>query len=841
MRGANRAVVGDVQRGSLVLVEPEGGACIHGQGGDRIAQGLVQRKVRISGDLHLVKVLERSEEAGSVVVEDELLLPVHCSSPLAVDGAGVFVKFVFGTVSGGGGNVLQGDGGASVDGAAGLVAAAQERPCPVVPVSLAQNGVRARDGQAGSLGDGAVRFVPGVDFVHERSAVDVKGGGAGDGFVSRVKAAENAVGEHAVIEHHGDVPVHGGGIGSRHGGAVRLPVGEGGVIGPGGGGEFQVNIPVDGAPVNSAEYRGFANGPFRQAQVDVPVQVARRVASYPAVIAADAFPQRHPQVLAAVRAAIGPVVGVNEFGASRSRDAGNVGVGAVAGIIRGIGPGRSHGGGGGARCPFDHARLEGGGSSAVCQIKGFRSGDAAGGGRVGEGAVQRQIGQDGVQRAGIAEGEAGGAAPRRRLRLPDEDVPQPDIVARVPAVGVVPRHVGHADGIRIGGHVFGVQDGASPLDVRFIDVQRSVAQIQGEVVRGVPAARGAVAQAQGEIHRVALVLPLGGSPVVSEGAAAGFVEVDRVVGDGDVIGGKALGRQRLLGDGGRLAEVDAQFVGGFPFLPGGPPRVPHALGQVARHQQVPLGVRVQPVRRGIVEHGAHPVERGGGGHVNDARIDVNDFDAVGGVFCAPFFQGFVVGGYGLVRFSQVPVGMLRPAGDGHHQNACVAVGGADGGDDGIHVAQQKVGDPVQPQVQRTVVVVGKEVVGAGEQEKRVRRVGPGKGLARVGSPLGFFRAQAQPVLDVGAVKPSVAAAVRPAGDFIGPRAGRGGMEILENPAAVGGSRGHSAAVVAGHDTFFGIADAVVCKNFVHGPVPGAAVDAMGDGVPYVHDVAKVSV
>lgn len=85
--------------------------------------------------------------------------------------------------------------------------------CPRQPCPEWASG--ARDGQAGSLGDGAVRFVPGVDFVHERSAVDVKGGGAGDGFVSRVKAAENAVGEHAVIEHHGDVPVHGGGVGSR--------------------------------------------------------------------------------------------------------------------------------------------------------------------------------------------------------------------------------------------------------------------------------------------------------------------------------------------------------------------------------------------------------------------------------------------------------------------------------------------------------------------------------------------------------------------------------------------------------------------------------------------------
>ena len=79
-----------------------------------------------------------------------------------------------------------------------------------------------------------------------------------------------------------------------------------------------------------------------------------------------------------------------------------------------------------------------------------------------------------------------------------------------------------------------------------------------------------------------------------------------------------------------------------------------------------MGIRVQAVRRRVVEHGANPVERRGGDGIDDARVDVDDLDAIGGVIRPPFLQGFVVGGYGLVRFNQVPVGMLRPAGNGHH-------------------------------------------------------------------------------------------------------------------------------------------------------------------------------
>ena len=51
----------------------------------------------------------------------------------------------------------------------------------------------------------------------------------------------------------------------------------------------------------------------------------------------------------------------------------------------------------------------------------------------------------------------------------------------------------------------------------------------------------------------------------------------------------------------------------------------------------------------------------------------------------------------------------------------------------------------------------------------------------------------------------------------------------------------ASAEITGHNAFFSIADAVIRENFMHGPAPRAAVDAMGDGVPYVHDVAEVSV
>ena len=105
---------------------------------------------------------------------------------------------------------------------------------------------------------------------------------------------------------------------------------------------------MNGSGVHNAEYRGFADGPFRQAQVDVTVQVSRCMAAYPAVGAAGSRSQRHPQVLTVTRAAVSAVIGVNEFGASRSRNAGNVGIGCVTDIIRGIGSGSGYGGGGGA-------------------------------------------------------------------------------------------------------------------------------------------------------------------------------------------------------------------------------------------------------------------------------------------------------------------------------------------------------------------------------------------------------------------------------------------------------------------------------------------------------------
>ena len=58
------------------------------------------------------------------------------------------------------------------------------------------------------------------------------------------------------------------------------------------------------------------------------------MAAYPAVIAYDAFPQRYPQVLAVFRSTVRAAVGMNESGTSRSRNDGNVGVGAVADIVR---------------------------------------------------------------------------------------------------------------------------------------------------------------------------------------------------------------------------------------------------------------------------------------------------------------------------------------------------------------------------------------------------------------------------------------------------------------------------------------------------------------------------
>ena len=102
------------------------------------------------------------------------------------------------------------------------------------------------------------------------------------------------MGENAVIERHGNVSVHGGGVGSRHGGAVRLSGSEGGVKVSCGGGEFQVNVPVDGSGVNRAEDGRFADGTFRKAQVDIPVQVPGSMAAYPSVVGDHSLSKRYP-------------------------------------------------------------------------------------------------------------------------------------------------------------------------------------------------------------------------------------------------------------------------------------------------------------------------------------------------------------------------------------------------------------------------------------------------------------------------------------------------------------------------------------------------------------------
>ncbi|WP_192915134.1 hypothetical protein, partial [Bacteroides caccae] len=64
---------------------------------------------------------------------------------------------------------------------------------------------------------------------------------------------------------------------------------------------------------------------------------------------------------------------------------------------------------------------------------------------------------------------------------------------------------------------------------------------------------------------------------------------------------------------------------------------------------------------------------------------------------------------------------------------------------------------------------------------------------------------------------------------------------VEYAAAVGDTRRHAAGVVAGVDARRTVGNAVVREDFVQSPAVGAAVDAVCDGVPHIHDVAEAAV
>ena len=99
---------------------------------------------------------------------------------------------------------------------------------------------------------------------------------------------------------------------------------------------------------------------------------------------------------------------------------------------------------------------------------------------------------------------------------------------------------------------------------------------------------------------------------------------------------------------------------------------------------------MESVRRGIVEHGPHPVKRLGGSHVNDPSVDVDDRDALPGL--PPGIQGGVIGFHRLVGGVRIAVGMLGPAGNGENDDVRAAVGGVHGVYDGVHVRQKIPGD-----------------------------------------------------------------------------------------------------------------------------------------------------
>lgn len=170
-----------------------------------------------------------------------------------------------------------------------------------------------------------------------------------------------------------------------------------------------------------------------------------------------------------------------------------------------------------------------------------------------------------------------------------------------------------------------------------------------------------------------------------------------------------------------------------------------------------------------------------------------------------------------------------------------AIGGFHGFHHGIHVSKQVLRDGGEAVVERAVVAVGEKVVGTDQDEEGVGGGGSGERLSGVSASFCFFRAQAQPVADVGTVEASVVGAVCAPCDFIGAGACLGGMGVVEYAAAVRDSRRHPAGVVAGVDPRRAVGNAVVREDFVQCPAVGAAVDAVGDGVPHVHDVAEAAV
>lgn len=77
-----------------------------------------------------------------------------------------------------------------------------------------------------------------------------------------------------------------------------------------------------------------------------------------------------------------------------------------------------------------------------------------------------------------------------------------------------------------------------------------------------------------------------------------------------------------------LVKIDGQAAGVFSFLSGGAPCIAHGPGDIPGHKQISLGIGMEAVAAGVVEHGAHAVERRGGCYVNEAGIDVNDRDVL---------------------------------------------------------------------------------------------------------------------------------------------------------------------------------------------------------------------
>ena len=542
--------------------------------------------------------------------------------------------------------------------------------------------------------------------------------------------------EGAGVDHNVHIPLDIRGIGADHRGGITAGEGaEGGVFRR----EFQINVSGDAGGVHGTEDRASACGGIRETEEDVPVERAgSSVSSVPGgglSLLGDGQPDVS-RVVAAVRINMSGVSGGNGdvYGIPRS-PCGGIRLGAG---IKGTGAGQIISGfGESLRFPLNIAfRCSTLGEGAGRNKRLFRVKRSGSGRGIGTRAVQGQVVQNSGSAAVVLNGEAVAAgAGGNGKRFPNQHVPQPDVIAAFQPFQLIAADICHTQVFRIGGHVQGIQNGIAPFDVGLINIERAVKgavpQADAEIGGSIPSVCCAVSQNQVAIKGKAVLQIRPFRPGIGNGAFPGLPQADAVLVHSDIGEGKPfifqLAVRAPCGGLPALVKIDGQAASCFSFLSGGAPRVAHGPGDIAGHKQISLGIGMEAVAAGVVEHGAYAVERRGGCYVNDAGIDVNDRDVLPAI--PPCFQTIIVISHGLVGGVRIAVGVPGPAGNGKDDDIRMFIGLEHGLHDGVHIVQEVLGNGVKAVRQRGIVSVGKEIVGADHHEKGIRRIVSGECLA----------------------------------------------------------------------------------------------------------------